>query len=471
MKNQTVQISNNIYLDNDLIKLLYFYHRIFSQFKSIKQSAVKKIFKKIIKSYIIDNNHYNNFNYYSDIAKILENTALETYKINKNIFGKSKKIAENESNVLDKFNIIPFLNIYNDSLPIFLYYYNINKKEALEKTAALACNINHISKKINNIYPNDEYFDEYNINGINNNCGSNITNNDINNNNKFIFITSSRYKDAGIFRLNDYSSNCSSNCLSGYLISCNNLNSLSDVSCNFNKLDESINTSYFIGTASESENNLIKNYDKVFKDKNKIILAPHYPMIHFLKNYSRYSDFSAISATDPFETNFKYCYIYRNNLILNISSEMIVLYLSKKSSLNNLIKKFENLNKNVNIIEKFIEKNKIADDNNNTNIINIKDDDVINTIDPDIYIIDKNENINKLQYIEKAILSFLDYNYKKNNNINITADDIINNLIKIVQKINKNDTNQIKKMILQSISLMEIKGVIKREISGVIKKI
>ncbi len=82
-----------------------------------------------------------------------------------------------------------------------------------------------------------------------------------------------------------------------------------------------------------------------------------------------------------------------------------------------------------------------------------------------------NENINKLQYIEKTILSFLDYNYKKNNNINITADDIINNLIKIVQKINKNDTNQIKKMILQSISLMEIKGVIKREISGVIKKI
>ena len=449
MKNQSVQTGENIYLGNDLIKLLYFYHRIFLQFKNIKQSAVKKIFRKIIKLYITDNNSNNNCNYYSDIAEILENIALETYKVDKNIFDKSKKIAENESNILDKFNIIPFLNIYNDSLPSFLYYNNINKKEAFEKAAALACNINHISKKINNIYSNNEYFDGYNM-------GSNITNNDINNNNKFIFITSSRYKDAGIFRLNDYLSNC----LSGY-----------SISCSFNKFNESINTSYFIGTASESENNLIKNYDKVFKDKNKIILAPHYPMIHFLKNYSQYSDFSAISATDPFETNFKYCYIYRNNLILNISSEMIVLYLSKKSSLNNLIKKFENLNKNVNIIEKFIEKNQIADDNNNADTINIKDDDVINTIDPDIYIIDKNENINKLQYIEKAILSFLAYNYKKNNNINITADDIINNLIKIVQKINKNDTNQIKKIILQSISLMEIKGVIKREISGVIKKI
>ncbi|MHB1665715.1 MAG: hypothetical protein ACYCT7_10750 [bacterium] len=401
MKNQTVQTGENIYLDNDLIKLLYFYHRIFLQFKNIKQSAVKKIFIKIIKLYITDNNSNNNCNYYIDIAEILENTALETYKIDKNILGKSKKIAENESNTLGKFNIIPFLNIYNDSLPIFLYYYNsINRKEAFE------------------------------------------TNND----NKFIFITSSRYKNAGILRLNDYLINC--------------LSGLSYSSCSFNKLNENINTSYFIGTASESENDLIKNYDKVFKDKNKIILTPHYPMIHFLKNYRQYSDFSAISAIDPFETNFKYCYIYRNNLILNIASEMIVLYLSKKSSLNNLIKKFEKLNKNVNIIEKFIEKNKtindinnIVDNENNNNIINI------------------NENACKLQDIEKAILSFLDYNYKKNSNINITADDIINNLIKIVQKINKNDANQIKKIILQSISLMEIKGVIKREISGVIKKI
>jgi hypothetical protein len=440
MKNQAVQTGENIYSGNDLIKLLYFYHRIFLQFKNIKQSAVKKIFRKIIKLYITDNNSNNhNCNYYSDIAEILENTALETYKIDKNIFSKSKKIAENESNILDKFNIIPFLNIYNDSLPIFLYYHNINKKEAFEKAAALACNINNISKKINNIYTNNEYFYGYNINGINNNCASNMTNN----NNKFIFITSSRYKDAGILRLNDYLSGC----LSGYLSNCNNLN-------------ESINTSYFIGTASESEYNLIKNYDKVLKDKNKIILVPHYPMIHFLKNYSQYSDFAAISATDPFETNFKYCYICRNNLILNISSEMIVLYLSKKSSLNNLIKKFEKLNKNVNIIEKFIEKNKII--NNINDIVDNENDN--NTINI-------NENAGKLQDIEKAILSFLDYNYKKNRNINITIDDIINNLIKIVQKIHKNDVNQIKTIILQSISLMEIKGVIKREISGVIKKI
>ncbi len=465
MKNQTVQTAGNIYLDNDLdndlIKLLYFYHRIFLQFKNIKQSNTKKIFIKIIKLYVTDNNRYNNCNYYSDIAEILENAALESYKIDKNIFDKFKKIAENEINILDKFNIIRFLNIYNDSLPIFLYYYTINKKEVFKKTAASACNINQISKKINNIYPNNEYFYGYNINGINNNCGNNIINNDINNDNKFIFITSSRYKDAGIFRLNDYLSNCLlSNCLSGLSHSCGSFNKLNKNNNNNNNID----ASYFIGTASESENNLIKNYDKVFKDKNKIILAPHYPMIHFLKNYRQYSDFSAISAIDPFETNFKYCYIYRNNLILNIASEMIVLYLSKKSSLNNLIKKFEKLNKNVNIIEKFIEKNKIADDNN-TNIIN--------TIYSDI--IDANENINKLQYIEKEILNFLYYNHKKNNNINITTDDIINNLIKIVQKINKddddNDANQIKKIILQSISLMEIKGIIKRELSGVIKKI
>ncbi len=450
MKNQTVQTGENIYLDNDLIKLLYFYHRIFLQFKNIKQAAVKKIFRKIIKLYITDNNSNNSCNYYIDIAKILENTALETYKIDKNIFNKFKKIAENEINILDKFNIIRFLNIYNDSLPIFLYYYNINKKESSEKAAALTCNTDHANKKINNIYPNNKYFFGYNINGIHNNCSGNITNNFINNNNKFIFITSSRYKNAGILRLNDYLINC----LSGYL------NNLSCSGGSFNKLNESINTSYFIGTASESENDLIKNYDKVFKDKNKIILAPHYPMIHFLKNYRQYSDFSAISAIDPFETNFKYCYIYRNNLILNIASEMIVLYLSKKSSLNNLIKKFEKLNKNVNIIEKFIENNKIIDDIND-NIDHEKNNNIINI----------NVNAGKLQDIEKTILSFLDYNYKKNNNINITTDDIINNLIKIVQKINKNDTNQIKKMILQSISLMEIKGVIKREISGVIKKI
>ncbi|MHB8291530.1 MAG: hypothetical protein ACYDEG_03590, partial [bacterium] len=371
MNNQTIQTAGNIYLDNDLTKLLYFYHRIFLQFKNIKQSNAKKIFRKIIKLYITDNNRYNNCDYYSDIAEILKNAALETYKIDKNIFNKFKKIAENEINILDKFNIVRFLNIYNDSLPIFLYYYNINKKEVFEKAAVLAYNINHISKKINNIYLNNEYFYGYNK-------GSNI----INNNNKFIFITSSRYKDAGIFRLNDYLSDC--------------LSDLNYSGGSSNKLNESINTSYFIGTVSESENDLIKNYDKVFKDKNNIILTPHYPMIHFLKNYTQYSDFSAISAIDPFETNFKYCYIYRNNLMLNMASEMIVLYLSKNSSLNNLIKKFEKLNKNVNIIEKFIEKNKIADDNNNTNIINTINSDTIDT----------NENINKLQYIEKEILNF-----------------------------------------------------------------
>jgi hypothetical protein len=450
MKNQIIGATGGIYSDNNLINLFYSYSRIFSQLKNIKQSDIKKIFQKLIKLCITDNNYRD----ITEITEILNTKAAETFKIDKNNFDKLKKIAENEINILDKLNIARFLNLGNNNMtPIFFYYYNADKKENTYKKTlsdlSSYLNINYIREKI---------------------YSSKICNA------KFVFITSSRYKNAGIFKFNDELAHRLNNCL------------------DFNELNENHNakentttqftdTLYFIGTASEAENGLIKNYDKIFKYKKKIILAPHYPMTYFLENYPQYSEFSAISAINPFETNFKHCYNYRNNLISNITSEIIVLYLSKNSSLNNLIKKFKKLDKNVNIIENFIENNKIAAAGKNTNnIVNIKDAKTINILNSDADTdtnadkINRNENIYNLQYIEKEILNFLYFSDKISDNINITVDDIINELIKIVRQINtdtdtNNELNQIKKNILQSISLMEIKGIIKREPSGVIKKI
>ena len=455
MKNQIIGTSGDTYYDNNLINLFYSCSRIFSQLKNVKQSDIKKIFKKIIGSYISSGNNCDDI---AKIAEILKTEAAETFKINLNDFDRLKNITENEINILDNLNIVRFLNLSNNNtIPMFLYYYNADKQENINKNdkktsldLSLYLNINFIREKI---YNGKTY------------------------NSKFVFITSSRYKNAGIFKFNGDLICGLNNCLNfnepaGEQNAEEHNNNIEE-----NTKTQFIHTLYFIGTASEAENGLIKNYAEIFKHKNKIILAPHYPMIYFLENFPQYSEFSAISAINPFETNFRYCYACRNNLISNIASELIVLYLSKNSSLNNLIKKFEKSNKNVNIIEKFIEDNKIAAADKNSNIANAKNAQAVNILcyDAETDKIDKNENIynlSNLRYIEKEILDFLCYSNKITANINITADDIINNLTKIVQQINPdNEINKIKKIILQSISLMEIKGIIKREISGVIKKI
>jgi len=472
MKNQIIGTSGDIYSDNNLINLFYSYLRIFSQLKNVKQSDIKKIFQKIICSYISsDNNCYD----IANIAEILKALAAETFKINKNDFDRLENITENEINILDKLNIVRFLNLSNNNtIPMFLYYYNADKQENINK------NNNKKSSDLSlylNIYLNINFIREKIYNGK-------IYNG------KFIFITSSRYKNAGIFKFNGGSTD-RLNSLINSDESDKNQNTDKNTKASFET--QFIDTLYLIGTASEAENGLINNYAKIFKHKNKIILAPHYPMSYFLANYPQYSEFSAISAINPFETNFKYCYPCRNNLISNLASKMIVLYLAKKSSLNNLIKKFEKSDKNVNIIEKFVENNKIAAACKKTDTANIKNDtsDADNAgrikhseTDTDIIIyagtsdekkIDgTNKYIYGLQYIEKEILRFLEHSGKitDNTGITITADDIINNLTRIVQQINPyNEINKIKTIILQSISLMEIKGIIKREISGVIKKI
>jgi hypothetical protein len=456
MKNHIIGTSGDICSDNNLINLFYSYSRIFSQLKNVRQSGIKKIFQKIIGSYVSSGDNCGDI---AKIAEILKTEAAKTFKINKNDFDRLQNITENEINILDKLNIVRFLNLSdNNTIPMFLYYYNADKQENANKNnkktvsdlslSSLNLNINFIREKI--------------YNGKTNNS-------------KFVFIASSRYKNAGIFKFNDDLICGLNNCLNFNKLT--GEQNIGEHNIEENTKTQLIYTLYFIGTASEAENGLIKNYAKIFKHKNKIILAPHYPITYFLENFPQYSIFSAISAINPFETNFKYCYTYRNNLISNITSEMIVLYLSKNSSLNNLIKKFEKSNKNVNIIEKFIENNKIAAAGKNTNITNAKNAQAVNILysDADTDKIDRNENIYNLynlRYIEKEILNFLCYSNKITDNINITVDDIINNLTKIVQQRNPdNEINKIKKIILQSISLMEIKGVIKREISGVIKKI
>ena len=484
MKNQIIGADGYICSDNNLTNLFYSYRRIFAQLKNVKQSDIKKIFQKILGSYISLSSG-NNCGDIAKIAEILKNEAAETFKINKDDFDNLKNITENEINILDKLNIVRFLNISNNNkIPMFLYYYNAAKHENINK------NYEKISSSDLSLY-----LEELNISFIRF-IREKIYNGTTHNKNKskFIFITSSRYKNAGIFKFNDDLIYGLNNCINfNEPTGIKNIEEY-NIKIKENTKTQVIDTLYLVGTASEAEDGLIKNYANIFKYKNKIILAPHYPIIYFLENFPQYSGFSAISAANPFETNFKYCYTCRNNLISNLTSEMIVLYLSKNSSLNNLIKKFEKSNKNVNIIEKFIENNKIAETVKKTDTadIKLKNDTAdaykagsikhFETKTDVIYagacnakkIDDTNNYLYGLHYIEKEILHFLEHGdtITGNAGITITADDIINELIKIVQQINPdNEINKIKKIILQSISLMEIKGIIKREISGVIKKI
>lgn len=242
------------------------------------------------------------------------------------------------------------------------------------------------------------------------------------------FLTSSRFKNALIYRpasilLQDFADYCK------------------------NRKDDSGAGSFIcIGTSSEAELEFIKNYSH----PSLLLILPHQSFLNSknlndFENYRENTNFNRknilqISALDPFSRTDKYGFIFRNNLAFHLSKEMVVFYLSKKSSLLNIIKNFKNAGKPVKIfeIEKYSE------------IIGEELLTLRGTHN------DSTKNGMKHTDIQKFILKNLD-------NENITID----NLIKLSNIKFDGNSNEI----LKNISLLEMNLEIERLPGGFIKKL
>ena len=218
---------------------------------------------------------------------------------NNDFYAIFKAEAENEINLLDKFKIKPV------------------------KTSRL---INYLGRKSLNpalpqflhIYGGDDLFDAGGI------LESKIRSAD------GIFLTSSRFEGAKIYRPGaDILNNV-------YLyLSDGRGNPKFDFICT--------------GTNSEAEIEFIRKFSGNFL----LIVLPANPQVNLTSlNLNKTAPgFLHISASDPFSKNSKYGFALRNSLAFHLSREAAVLYLSQKSSLSGLIKKFQNAGKKVKIFD------------------------------------------------------------------------------------------------------------------------
>ncbi len=187
-----------------------------------------------------------------------------------------------------------------------------------------------------------------------------------------------------------------------------------------------------VGTNSEAEIEFIKK----FSGNPLLIILPSNPLPDLTALNKTTPNFLHISAIDPFSKNSKYGFALRNSLAFHLSQEMIVLYLSEKSSLSSIIKKFENAGKPVNIFERGYSTYTMAPD---------KKPDISNTV------IKKEYNS-----IQKFIINSLEKE-------NITIDNLL--------KLSNIKLNVDEKEIIKAISILEMNSEIERRPGGIIKKI
>lgn len=231
---------------------------------------------------------------------------------------------------------------------------------------------------------------------------------------KGLFLTSSRYKNSEIYKPKKDA-----------------LNDLEDYCRNFDFI--------CTGTNSEAETYFINN----FSGSSLLLVLPAYSLINlnFIKQLKSGGVFNFknslfISALDPFSKISKYGYALRNSLAFHLSQEIIILYLSEKSSLSSVIKKFKGAGKSVKILEKeFGAMSAIQDKKLKTNTINIK---------------------KEYDYIQKFIINSLEKE-------NITIDNLL--------KLSNIKFNADNKEIIKAISILEMNSEIERCPGGIIKKL
>ena len=244
--------------------------------------------------------------------------------------------------------------------------------------------------------------------------------------NEGLFLTSSRYVGANVFKpdlplINELYFYCK------------------DKDCN-QKF-----SSLCIGMYEYADNNFIEKFtDKLSKDIFILIIQPYSLLKSAYKNIPKQLNlkFPQISALDPFAKNSKYGFALRNSLAFHLSQEMAILYLSHNSSLSSLIKKFKDAGKKVKIF--------LGEENYKKNITitaaaNTKKDAVA---------YGKNER-EKYEVINKFIINSLTKE-------NITIDNLLK-LSNIRLKANENE-------IMRALSILEINSEIERLPGGIIKK-
>ena len=197
--------------------------------------------------------------------------------------------------------------------------------------------------------------------------------------------------------------------------------------------------SYILSFISEAEIEFIKKFD----GSQVPIILPHYPLLNSGASNKLppassfdFKNILQISALDPFSKNSKYGFALRNNLAFHLSEEVAILYLSEKSSLLSVMKKFKDAGKPVKIFEG--ERHAKGINNNLT-------------------LPGNNASKNKTEYspIQEFILKTLEKE-------NITIDNLIK-LSNIKFNINSNE-------ILKNVSMLEMNSEIERFPGGVIKK-
>ncbi len=236
---------------------------------------------------------------------------------------------------------------------------------------------------------------------------------------KCLFLTSSRFKDAKIYRPGE--------------------SVLKDFKDYYAGTGNTKRAFICIGTNSEAEIEFIKKFD----GSPLPIILPHYSLLNSGASNKLppassfdFKNILQISALDPFSKNSKYGFALRNNLAFHLSEEMAILYLSEKSSLLSVMKKFKDAGKPVKIFEG--ERHAKGIHNNLT-------------------LPGNNASKNKTEYspIQEFILKTLEKE-------NITIDNLIK-LSNIKFNINSNE-------ILKNVSMLEMNSEIERFPGGVIKK-
>ena len=199
-----------------------------------------------------------------------------------------------------------------------------------------------------------------------------------------------------------------------------------------------------LGMHESAGNGFIEKFsDKLTEDIFILIIQPYSLLKSVYKNKPKQLNlkFPQISALDPFAKNSKYGFALRNSIAFHLSQEMAVLYLSHNSSLSGLIKKFKDAGKKVKIFH--------GEENykqNTTIAANAKKDRAVYETD------------GQKEY--DAINSFI---INSLTNENITIDNLLK-LSNIRLKANENE-------IMRALSILEINSEIERLPGGIIKKI
>ena len=274
-----------------------------------------------------------------------------------------------------------------------------------------------------NISPSlPEFLHIYGPNGLFEDFYSNTSSQKLN---EGLFLTSSRYRGADVFKPD-------SSLINELYFYCKD------------KAENQKFSFLCIGMHEYADNDFIEKFsDKLTEDIFILIIQPYSLLKSAYKNKPKQLNlkFPQISALDPFAKNSKYGFALRNSLAFHLSIEMAILYLSHNSSLSSLIKKFKDEDKKVKIF--------LGEENYKKNITvtaNAKKDCAAYETDGQ----------NKYEAINSFIINSLI-------NENITIDNLLK-LSNIRLKANENE-------IMRALSILEINSEIERLPGGIIKKI